>query len=476
MTGNIKTLTIALEEIKITRKFKDFSHFIIEKMGYTYSETIGEEAKEQQKEIRQQAFAEFRQRTHREEIASLPTMRKWFGIGGKATPSREQVYQMCFVMGLSAVDAEEFLLEGIKEPSFQVNDYSETILMYGLENGFAYEECVEMIDELEERMEPDISFQQTRGTQMLLSEFKGHKHLSKEKFLDWMEENAACFKGYSKTTLDYFIKYKKIILDYVKKDAEEELSRLLAETDFENWCRSRGFLTKDPKKKIHNYIRSHSTGKKNILSDDLKESIMELAAIAYTDKNANAQLLGEVFRSNKTLKTDTSVGFNAIEGMTGKKLSDLLNVATQKQRIFHVRQASRKIKELENEEACPKWIQEMTQEYSRKKVEIKTVADAKKWMKEYLEEHKRRCLQIQRSDILPMILYVSQRRYLEEIDHDMTNYNQQDALIAFDNLANATLSACNMCQINEQYELDTVLRSCYGKEEMYTYSELLEVI
>lgn len=31
------------------------------------------------------------------------------------------------------------------------------------------------------------------------------------------------FKGYSKTTLDYFIKYKKIILDYVKKDAKEEL-------------------------------------------------------------------------------------------------------------------------------------------------------------------------------------------------------------------------------------------------------------
>ncbi len=476
MTGNIKTLTIALEEIKITKRFKDFSHFIIEKMGYTYSEGIGKEAEEEQKELQQQAFNEFRQRTNREEFASLPTMRKWFGIGGKATPSREQVYQMCFSMGLSAGDAEEFLLEGIKEPSFQVNDYQETILMYGLENSLTYEECVEMIDELEERMEPDVSFLQTRGTQMLLSEFRGHKHLSKEKFLDWMEENAACFKGYSKTTLDYFMKYKKIILDYVKKDAEEELGRLLAETDFDNWCRSRKFFTKDPKKKIHNYIRAHSSGKKNILSDDLKESIMELTAIAYTDKNANAQLLGEVFRSNKHQRSETSVGFSAIEGMTGKKLSDLLNVATQKQRSFHVRQSFRKIKELSDQEKCPVWIWEITQEYSRKKKEIETVADAKRWMKEYLEEHKRRCLQIQRSDILPMILYVSQRRYLKEIDHDMTKYCQKDALVAFDNLANATLSACNMCQLNEQYELDTVLRSCYGKEEMYTYSELLEVI
>ncbi len=472
MTGNIKTLTIALEEIKITKSFKDFSHFIINKMGFEYFEIDGEEQKEQ----RQQAFAEFRKRSNREEIASLPTMRKWFGIGGKATPSREQIYQMCFSMGLSVSDAEEFLLEGIREPSFQVNDYQETILMYGLENGLSYEECFNMIDELEERMEPDISFLQTRGTQMLLSEFRGHKHLTKEKFLDWMEENAQSFKGYSKTTLDYFLKYKKIILDYVKKDAEEELSRLLAETDYDNWCRSRGMFIKEPKKRIHNYIRTHSTSKKKTLSEDLKESIMELAAIAYTEKNANAQLLGEVFRSNKKSRQGKALGFCSIEGMTGKHLSDLLNVATQKQRSFHVRQESRKIKKLENEETCPKWIQEIAKEYSRKKVEIKTIADAKDWIKEYLEEHKRRCLQIQRSDILPMILYVSQRRYLKEIDHDMTKYCQKDALTAFDNLANATLSACNMCQLNEQYELDTVLRSCYGKEEMYSYSELLEVI
>lgn len=472
MTGNIKTLTITLEEIKVTKRFKDFSQFIIEKMGCSYLEE-GEEA---QNEQRKQAFAEFRKRTNREEIASLPTMRKWFGIGGKATPSREQIYQMSFAMELSAKDVEEFLLEGIREPSFQVNDYQEIILIYGLENKISYEECMNMIDELEERMEPDTTFLQTRGTQMLLSEFRGHKHLSKEKFLDWMVENAVCFKGYSKTTLDYFIKYKKIILDYVKKDAEEELGRLLAETDYDNWCRGKGLFTKDPKKRIHNYIRSHSTGKKNVISKDLKESIMELTSIAYTDKNANVQLLAEVFRSNRHRKTETSVGLSSIEGMTGKKLSDLLNVATQKQRIFHVRQANRKIKDMENAHACPRWIQEIAQEYSRKKVDIQTIEDAKNWMKEYLEEHKRRCLQIQRSDILPMILYVSQRRYLKEIDHDMAKYCQKDALIAFENLANATLSACNMCQLNEQYELDTLLRSCYGKEEMYSYSELLEVI
>lgn len=472
MPGNIQTLTIALEEVKRTRTFKDFSHFIIEKMGI---ELLGEE-ETIQIEQRKQAFQVFRERTQRQEIASLPTMRRWFGIGGKASPSREQIYHMCFAMKLSAEDAEEFLLEGIREPSFQVNDYQETILMYGLENNLEYAECIKMVNEMENRLERKIILQQTRGTQMLLSEFKGHKHLSQEKFLEWMVENGESFKGYSKTTLDYFIKYKKIILDYVKKDAKEELERLLAETHYDNWMRSQPFVTKDPKKRIHKFIKSSSFGKKGALSVDLKENIMELAAIAYTEKNANTQLLSEVYRSNKSRKKNCSVGFSAIEGMTGKHLSDLLNVAIQKQRLIHVRQAWREINDMDDEASCPTWIKEMVEEYSRKKQNIQTISEAREWIKEYLEEHKRRCLQIQRSDILPMILYVAQRRYLEEINHDMTCYKQEDAMVGFNNLANATLSACNMCHLNKEYELDNLLWACFGKEEMYLYTELIEVV
>ena len=54
-----------------------------------------------------------------------------------------------------------------------------------------------------------------------------------------MIENAASFKGYSKTTLDYFRKYKKLILQYAKRDAQDELERLLSETDYAVWCQRR---------------------------------------------------------------------------------------------------------------------------------------------------------------------------------------------------------------------------------------------
>ena len=73
-------------------------------------------------------------------------------------------------------------------------------------------------------------------------------------------------------------------------------------------------------------------------------------------------------------------------------------------------------------------------------------------------------------------MILAQRRYMEEIQHDMSNYKQKDALTFFENLANSTLSACNMCSLNDEYELDAVLRACFRTEEMYTYAEVLEVI
>ncbi len=470
MPGNIQTLTITLEEVKRTRTFKDFSHFIIEKMGI---ELLDEE-ETIRIEQRKQAFQVFRERTQRQEIASLPTMRRWFGIGGKTSPSREQVYHMCFAMGSSATDVEEFLLYGIQAPAFQVNDYQETILMYGLENNIKYEECLDMINEFEEKIEKGITFNQTGGTQILLSEFKGHVHMSRDRFLDWMIENGGSFKGYSKTTLDYFVKYKKIILSYVKKDAEEELLRLLSETDYDKWCQSKPFLTKDSKQRIHKYLKASSKG--TVVSQDIRDNIMELAGLVYTEKNANLLLLSEVYQSNRKDTEKNSLKFSAIDKMTGKHLSDLLNVATQKERMFHVRQARRMVEKLEETERCPEWIQQIAKEYSRKNKSIETVKDAKEWTKMYLEEHKRRCLQIQRSDILPMILYVSQRRYLSEINQNMNHYKQEEALSAFENLSNATLSTCNMCHLSKEYELDNLLRACFGKEEMYLYTELIEVV
>lgn len=104
-----------------------------------------------------------------------------------------------------------------------------------------------------------------------------------------------------------------------------------------------------------------------------------------------------------------------------------------------------------------------------------TVGEAKEWIASYRKENKRRCLQIQRQDILPLILYVAQHRYLEEIGQDMSSYRQKDALELFRTLADSTLAACNMSRLNEAYELDVVLCACYQAEEMFGYAELLEL-
>lgn len=466
------TLRSALENIKEHKKFRDFSLFIMEKMGIVMEDII-----ENESEMRREAFLTFRKRTKNAAIASLPTIRRWFGIGGISVPDREQIYQMCFAMGLSAKETQEYLFYGIYEPSFQVNDYQETILVYGLENHKTYEECQEMMEELEKQMDQKLEFIQTCGTQMLLSEFHGHKHLPWHQFMEWMLEKAPYFKGYSKTTLKYFMKYKKSILGYIKQDAKDELGRLLAETDYENWCKKHPFLPKESRKKIRKYMYAHSGSGHNMLSQDLCESIKELLPIAYSRLDTNTHLLAEIFCSNRNEPSEKeNMGFRTVTKMTGKHLSDLLNIATQKERFFHIQQAWHSLEEVNGEEECPEWIQKMGQEYSRKKHKFENVEQARAWLKEYRSEHKRRCIQIKRSDLLPMVLYVAQRRYLEEIDHDMAKYQRVDALKEFEDLANSTLTACNMCELSEEYQLDVVLRACYQKGEMYSYSELLEMV
>jgi hypothetical protein len=75
-----------------------------------------------------------------------------------------------------------------------------------------------------------------------------------------------------------------------------------------------------------------------------------------------------------------------------------------------------------------------------------------------------------------MILFVAQRKYLEEIQCRPEKYNRQDALTVFEDMANATLTACSMETLSEQYAIDCLLKHCYQKEEMYSYCDLLEQI
>lgn len=461
-----KTFTMALQNIKRDKHFEDFADFIMDKLDIPKEE-------EMTAETRRSAYRAFRARTGKEDFATLPTIRKWFGIGGRAVPDREQVYQICMAMGLSMEDCQEYLVYGIHEPAFQVNDYREVILVYGLENHKNYRECQEMIRDFEEGLSHVLTFEQTCGTQTLMGEFQGRKNLPWEEFREWMIENAASFKGYSKTTLDYFRKYKKLILQYAKKDAQEELERLLSETDYAVWCQRRLLNPQNYQKNARKYVNAQSKGNKSTMSDGLKASITELCSLAYTEKESNARLLSEVFQSEGE-GAEEAPKFPSVHSMTEKHLSDLLNVPLHKERFFRTRQAELVLAGLDDEEACPVWIIQLQQEYGRSSLSLKTAGEAKKWLTQYRRENKRRCLQIQRDDILPLIMYVAQHRYLDTIGQDMSAYRQKDALEMFQVLADSTLAACNMSRLNQKYELDAVLCACYQPEEMFGYAELLE--
>lgn len=473
MGGNKKTFTMLVHRMRKEKEFRDFSEFMEDKLlDEGERKELDALSKE---EKRRRLYKLFRIKTGRHDIATQPTMKRWFGIGGTAVPNREQIYEVGFRMGLSSKEVQEYLLYGIYEPAFQVTDYRETIFTYGLDNQLSYEQCLDHIEEFERKLDEQVKLEHTCGTQMLLGEYEVRKYYPWNEFCDWMLENAGDFKGYSKTTLKYFQKYRKIILDYVKKDAQEELKRLLEETDYADWCHRRKL---DPKEKVRNikkYIQHREHVHDTSFSEEWQKNVLEVAALADQEKETNQQFLVEVY-ANDALDRDGKPIFASVHGMTEKHLSDLMNIATHKERMLYIRKAARVLEEMGEDNPCPDWIHAMGLEYDRNPKELLTVAEAKQWITKYYKENRRRCRQIQRTDMLPLVLYVAQRRYQEMIHYDTNAYRQQDALEVFEKLAESTLTACNMCPLDERYELDAVLKMCYQKDEMYSFSELLEIV
>ena len=89
-----------------------------------------------------------------------------------------------------------------------------------------------------------------------------------------------------------------------------------------------------------------------------------------------------------------------------------------------------------------------------------------------IQKQKMRCRIIQRQDLLPMILCVSQMRYTRE-NGDL-HYNHLEARNQFVHLANGIMHACNMVSLNpHEYELDNMLYQCFRPDDMISFSEAL---
>lgn len=472
MSGkNKNSLQRALRELDKKNRFQRFDSFFVQHM-------LEEETGSITLELRKEAYRKFRERTGNREFASVPTMQKWFGIGGYTRPRRSQIYEISFFLELGVNELELFLTIGLREPSVQINDYMEAIFVYGLENGLNYEECMDMIWEFEQNLDEDFEISHSQDTQELLKEFQSKKSLSSDEFMNWMTDHADAFKGYSNTARNYLLKFKHIICKFVRQDMEEYLQELLADAGYDAWLKVRWFHKKSSGESIRKFIYTNKE-----LSEEYRKEILRLVQCVYFEEDTNVRLLSTVFSASRHQNYEF-MNLGKLYRMSEKHLSDLLNVASQKERDIRTAQVETVLwrkKEDDGNKKCPEWIRAFIYECmdeSGKEIipELLTVKEAHRLIREYRREHRRRIVLVQRNDLLPLAMYVAQQRYLESIGFNMEKYIPEMAKNEFVILADQTLAACNMARVSEEYELDAVLLACFQEDEMYSYSEVLEMV
>lgn len=444
-------------------KFYKFDEFIIREFVDVESDIL--------EQHRIDAYHIFYDRINKENIADRMTMRRWFGLNGFARPSRMHIFQIGFLLGLSLCEVERYLQEGLNEDGFRVNDYHELIYMYGYENSLDFDTCQKMILTFEKSLRSDLDLIQENNTKRILKEFEQHKNLSQKEFTMFMIDNAACFKGYSYTALSYMTQYRKQILCYVRKEAGKRMDEMLMETSYAEW--ERGALVhsnRDPYSKIKAYFKSRKGKSVNKM---LQDNILELAKITYSTLENNSLVYSEVFNQAKGVFSKSK--HSEVKGMSMKHMSDMFRIAEQKELAIRVVAVLNELEDMQANEDCPEAIMQLMNRLGYKEKSAK-VEGVRSWLIQYDKEHKRRQLLVQRGDLLPFILYVSQQKYLEHIDSNMTRYKKEDAIAMFRNQADSVLVACNMLPLNEKRELDMILLSCFLDTEMYGYSELLEAL
>ena len=88
-------------------------------------------------------------------LSSLNTLKNWLK---KAPPSgsqqgRENVYALCFALGLNSSKTEEFFLKAYLERPFNYKNINEAVYFFCLDNGLPYSKAEEMIQKAEEMIQ-----------------------------------------------------------------------------------------------------------------------------------------------------------------------------------------------------------------------------------------------------------------------------------------------------------------------------------
>ena len=468
-------LAMTIESLKKSQSFFSFDIFIIGKMGFLSVADITEQ-------MRIDAYHECIKRIGSNHVAAVQTIQKWFGIHGRSTPDREAIFRLAFALRLPGEEMEEYLVKGIGETGVQINDYQEAIFLYSLQKGYSYEEALCLISEFEDSASEDIQLISHNETSKLWEIFMVKKELGKEDFIQWMLEHESYFKGYGMTALNYLRAFKQEILSEVKMDAQLRLQELLEETSFFRWEKANGYSAKKRHTTIPKFISDaeNEMGKK--VSEALGESILELMEIAELSPDSNSELLLELYASameKNNLKPDKRkrVGNMSWNLMDNKYLSELLNIGSWKEKQLRLRMLQRKLALLPPDKKCPKdvLVQAQVCGYTEKKKA--SVVKLQEWTEMALVQAGRRIRMIQRKDLLPLIVTTAQLRYLHQLEQSGEMYQQETGRMVFKKLANTTLTACCMDCLNiEKYKMDALFWNCYQEEEMYSVSDVLELI
>ena len=472
-------LEMTIESLKRSQSFFSFDIFIIGKMGFLpITDTCCEDITSQ---VRIDAYHECIRRIGSNHVAAVQTIQKWFGIHGKSTPDREAIFRLAFALRLSCEEMEEYLVKGIGETGVQINDYQEVIFLYSLQKGYSYEEALCLISEFEDRASEDIQIISHNETSKLWEIFMIKKDLEREDFILWMLEHEGYFKGYGMTALNYLRAFKQEILSEVKKDAQLR-QELLEETSFFRWEKANGYSAKKRHATIPKFISDvyDGTGKK--VSGALGENILELMEISELSPDSNTELLLELYASameKNNLKPDKRkrVGNMSWNLMDNKYLSELLNIGSWKEKQMRLRLLRRKLALLPPDKKCPEDVMVQAQMCGYMgKMKIPAVK-LQEWSETALVQAGRRIRMIQRKDLLPLIVTTAQLRYLHQLGQSGEMYQQEMGRTLFEKLANTTLTACFMdCLNTEKYKMDALFWNCYQKEEMYSVSDVLELI
>ena len=145
------------------------------------------------------------------------------------------------------------------------------------------------------------------------------------------------------------------------EDAARQLEQRLSETDYEAWRKRQWLIEKkDPYRMIQKYLKSHSGSG---LSEDMIENIRELSKITYSTLSNNSLVRSELFCDQPEGKTKATG--SDVHSMTMKHLSDLLNVANQKEIAVKVIAAMGQLEALPAEESCPAEVKELLKKLMR---------------------------------------------------------------------------------------------------------------